>query len=285
MPGSPGGLWRGAEQDVDRNTAESLPLVAFDGERIIQTGELIPVSRPENGIEGDFVVIDILPCPTPAKGDGQLVTTKFIHEDAEVYDLKVEGSSETIGTTAGHQFWSEDRQDFVPISEFQVGEQLELADGTLSRLESLRARNHLETVYNIEIDGEHVYRVGSLGALVHNACRKRYITYRGIDPATGKTYVGRASGPARLNARQILDRRLAGHHRIDTGKVIDQVTGSANRNGRAYKAIRGREQELMDHFRRKGELTTQIRGISEKNLKLPRGKSMIKESRREFGAL
>lgn len=137
-------------------------------------GDVIPVSLPENGIEGDFVVTDILPCPTPAEGDGQLVTTKFIHENAEVYDLKVEGSPETIGTTAGHRFWSEDRQDFVAISEFHVGEQLELADGTLTRLESLRPRSHLETVYNIEIDGEHVYHVGGDGILVHNECAGRH---------------------------------------------------------------------------------------------------------------
>ena len=41
-------------------------------------------------------------CPTPAEGDGQLVTTKFIHENAEVDDLIV---GRTVGIPRRAMAW------------------------------------------------------------------------------------------------------------------------------------------------------------------------------------
>jgi hypothetical protein len=133
-------------------------------------GSTIFVDLPEHGISADFTVREIRPCPTPAAGDGYLVTTKFIHENAEILDLRIEGSDEPIGTTASHPFWSEDRQQFVAAGDLRVGENLLLADDTSRRVESITLRPTRETVYNIEVDGEHVFYVGEDGVLVHNSC-------------------------------------------------------------------------------------------------------------------
>ncbi len=131
-------------------------------------GSTVEVDLPEHGISGLFTVSHILPCPTPNPGDGCLVTTKFIHENAEILDIRIEGSAEAIGTTASHPFWSEDRQEFVPAGELRIGESLLLADDTPGKLASLTRRENRETVYNIEVDGEHVFYVGEDGVLVHN---------------------------------------------------------------------------------------------------------------------
>jgi hypothetical protein len=136
----------------------------------LTVGSTIFVDLPEHGISADFTVREIRPCPTPMAGDGYLVTTKFIHENAEILDLRVEGSDEPIGTTASHPFWSEDRQQFVAAGELRVGENLRLADDTTRKVESLTRRENRETVYNIEVDGEHVFYVGEDGVLVHNSC-------------------------------------------------------------------------------------------------------------------
>ncbi len=133
-------------------------------------GSTVEVDLPEHGISGLFTVTAILPCPTPNPGDGFLVTTKFIHENAEILDLRIEGSDEPIGTTASHPFWSEDRQQFVAAGDLQVGENLLLADDTTRQLFSSTLRPTRENVYNIEIDGEHVFYVGNDGVLVHNTC-------------------------------------------------------------------------------------------------------------------
>ena len=137
----------------------------------LTVGSTIFVDLPEHGISAGFTVSAILPCPTPNPGDGYLVTTKFIHENAEILDLRIEGSADVIGTTASHPFWSEDRQQFIAAGDLRVGENLRLADDTTRKVESLTRRETRETVYNIEVDGEHVFYVGNDGVLVHNSCR------------------------------------------------------------------------------------------------------------------
>ena len=39
-------------------------------------------------------------------------------------DLHVAGLNAPLGVTAGHPFWSEDRQDFVPAGMLRAGERL-----------------------------------------------------------------------------------------------------------------------------------------------------------------
>jgi hypothetical protein len=142
------------------------------GSEPLTVGSTLFVDLPEDDISGDFTVTAIRPCPTPNPGDGYLVTTKFIYENAEILDLRIEGSNKLIGTTASHPFWSEDRQQFVAAGDLRIGENLLLADDTTRKLESLTRRENRETVYNIEVDGEHVFYVGEDGVLVHNSCRR-----------------------------------------------------------------------------------------------------------------
>ena len=65
--------------------------------------------------------------------------------------------------------WSEDRQEWVPLGQLLAGETLRAADGP-AVVVSIAILNHLVPVYNIEVHGQHVYQVGQLGVLVHNAC-------------------------------------------------------------------------------------------------------------------
>ena len=154
---------------AENDAATSDAVAGLPTEPLI-VGSTLFVDLPEHGISADFTVTAILPCPTPNPGDGYLVTTKFIHENAEILDLRIEGSAEAIGTTASHPFWSEDRQQFVPAGELRIGEALLLADDTPRKIFSLTRRETRETVYNIEVDGEHVFYVGEDGVLVHNEC-------------------------------------------------------------------------------------------------------------------
>lgn len=58
----------------------------------------------ELGSVGDAKIVDIARCPTPLDGPGQLVTTIYIHQSADVIDVSVEGVDEPIGTTSNHPF-------------------------------------------------------------------------------------------------------------------------------------------------------------------------------------
>jgi hypothetical protein len=62
-----------------------------------------------------------------------------------------------------------DRNDWVPLGELTEGETLQAASGIATVL-SLALVTCSLSVYNIEVHGEHVYEVGKLGLLVHNAC-------------------------------------------------------------------------------------------------------------------
>jgi hypothetical protein len=109
------------------------------------------------------------PCPAYILGEGRLVTGTFEHSSGEVLNLFIAGEATPIGSTANHPFWSEDRQDFVQAGSLNPGEHLRLADGRTTTLERTEPIAEQLPVYNLEVDGEHVYFVGESGVLVHNA--------------------------------------------------------------------------------------------------------------------
>jgi hypothetical protein len=123
---------------------------------------------PEMGVEGLAEVLSVQPCPTPAPGNGPLVTGVFRHQVDAILDIEIDGR-EKIGTTPNHLWWSEDRQEFVPAELLQEGEQVETRLEGKCRITRITLRDGPQTVYNLEVWGEHVYRVGQLGTLVHNA--------------------------------------------------------------------------------------------------------------------
>lgn len=128
----------------------------------------IHLDLEEMGAKGAAHVLAINTCPMIATGPGNIVTGTFKHSSGNVVDLHIAGVSEPIGTTSNHPFWSEDRQEFVPAEELQVGETLRSAAGKLVYLVSSSARQSEHEVFNLEVECEHVYFVSPLGVLVHN---------------------------------------------------------------------------------------------------------------------
>jgi hypothetical protein len=147
---------------------ELLRPVEWIEENHVQPGGVVSLHLPELGAEGEAEVLSLGPCPPIKSGAGHVVTGRFLHHSASnMLDLRVEGEREPIGVTANHPFWSEDRQAFVPAGELQSGERLRAESG-VSRVASL-TRCPDEAVCNLEVNGQHVYQVSSLGVLVHNS--------------------------------------------------------------------------------------------------------------------
>jgi hypothetical protein len=115
-------------------------------------------------------VVSIDECPSEIEGEGRLVTGRFEHSSAEVLNLYVEGERNPIGTTASHPFWSQDRQAFVSAELLRTTERLRLEDGRTAAVIRIEQLPGTQSVYNLEVDGEHVYHVGLNGVLVHNTC-------------------------------------------------------------------------------------------------------------------
>ena len=136
----------------------------------IKSGNTIYLDLPEMGAVGDASVISVLPAPPIQQGQGNVVTGRFIHQAANCIDLYIDGQDNPIGCTDNHPFWSEDRQDFIPAGQLNQGECVLLYSGETARIAQKLPRPGPETVYNLEIWGEHVYCVGKGGVLVHNNC-------------------------------------------------------------------------------------------------------------------
>ena len=70
--------------------------------------------------------------------------------------------------TAQHPVYSLDRGDFVAAGELSAGERLATLAGPTAVL-GIKPQHKPQTVYNLEVQGQHVFRVTSNGLLVHNS--------------------------------------------------------------------------------------------------------------------
>ena len=135
-------------------------------------GSTIQLTLPGIGLDGPANVLAIDPCPEiePDDGSGRMVVTGTMkHLAPEVLDVFVSGLNEPIGVTAGHSIWSETRQSFVLAADLQPGEQLRTAsEQSAAAIEVHPKRGPPEYVYNLEVDGEHVYHVAENAVLAHN---------------------------------------------------------------------------------------------------------------------
>ena len=76
--------------------------------------------------------------------------------------------------TAQHPVYSLDRGDFVAAGELSAGERLATLAGPTAVLgiqpQHTAGQHTPQTVYNLEVQGQHVFRITSNGLLVHNMC-------------------------------------------------------------------------------------------------------------------
>ena len=138
----------------------------------LRAGELLPLHLAELEVSGPALVTAIEACPPIASGAGSVVTARFVtrevHRLVSVDLLGAGGELETLTGTPVHPVWSLDRGDWVPLAELTEGETLQGHTGPAIVLH-LSLHQAAQPVYNLEIHGEHVYQLGELGVLVHNA--------------------------------------------------------------------------------------------------------------------
>ncbi|MBI3862421.1 MAG: hypothetical protein HY290_11050, partial [Planctomycetia bacterium] len=169
----------------------------FDAESSV--GTIIELDLPELGAEGPAEIVAVRSCPEIEPDDctgRRLVTSVFRHAAANVVDVSTEATDSSIGATANHPFWSEDRQAFIPAGELRSGERLRRADGRIDKVTAIVPRAGPEPVFNLEVDGEHVYFVGTDGLLVHNSYPGNW------------EWVGRRYGPGLENQADRAGRRI-----------------------------------------------------------------------------
>lgn len=126
------------------------------------------------GLDSPAEVVAIDPCPEIEPDDGtgrNVVTGTMAHPAANILHLDITGLDEPLGVTATHPIWSETRHDFIHAGQLEIGEQFRTLTGESATLTAIHPhRGPPETVFNLEVDAQHVYLVADGGLLVHNEC-------------------------------------------------------------------------------------------------------------------
>ena len=166
----------------------------------------VMISVPECGIDGQAELLAVGPCPPIRPGHGPIVTGTFRHASAQVVDVRVTGLDEPIGATGNHPFWSADRQAFVRADALRAGERVRTARG-VAEIVAVESRAEPAPVYNLEVQGTHVYQVAASGVLVHNACPLGEGIYQ-FTSYSGKTYVGQTGNFAGRIEQHLASKKL-----------------------------------------------------------------------------
>ena len=235
---------------------EMLHSLSWMEARTAYTGRKIELEYNALGIHGEGEVIGVSRCPRiPHRPSPShcLVTSKFTHDAGNVIDLQVQGLSSPLAVTDNHPFWAVDHDAFVPASELTVGDRLLTADGQQPAVIGKQKRTSIEPVYNLEVDGEHVYFVGEDGILVHNAydCTAKYSVYLGTNRKGALDWVGISKNLATREAAHKLEKR-----------TIESVVDNAG-----YRQARALEHTLLHELEKKGyKLANTQQGIGPKSM-------------------
>ncbi|MFC7531845.1 polymorphic toxin-type HINT domain-containing protein [Actinoplanes sp. GCM10030250] len=249
---------------------------------LLADGSTAPIEQLQPG--------DTVQATDPVTGESapqQVTATVEGTGDKELIDLTLVGAGSggggppaVVTATAGHKFYSTER-GWIPAAELRDKETLRDASGAEVTVAGRDERSATTTVYNLTVSDTHTYYVqaGDESVLVHNCGEGgtglKYVTYTKVHPVTGKIYSGRTRGYGDPN--DIVAAREAGHHMNDEGfgpavldKWMEATLPVADRHSDlAYQAMRGREQNLIDHFggarSMGGTSGNSINGIAEDN--------------------
>jgi hypothetical protein len=135
-----------------------------DGRRTIH------LELPEMGVSGEAEVLAVSPCPPVEPGVGRVVTGTFRKErnhGLRALHVSVAGEVSCLRVTSGHPVWSVTRGAWIGAGELVPGEALAAWRGEpVAVLANLPEAD--TATWNLEVENEHVYRVGPAGILVHN---------------------------------------------------------------------------------------------------------------------
>lgn len=157
----------------DLQVQELMPLGTLEAEHA-RKGAVIaaPFDASDIGeLTYEAVVESISGCPAIAKGPGRVVLMTMMHERADVRHLTVRddatGEIETLGVTAGHKLYDK-ALGWRPVENLKTGDVLRGVHGDVTVV-GVTGDARSQAVYNMEVEGDHVYYVGAFGALAHNA--------------------------------------------------------------------------------------------------------------------
>ena len=161
----------GTLDDVNIETLQPPEWIAAHKAKV---GSLIPLPLDlvEMGLPETLQakVLALEPCPPISTGPGRVVLTTVNHLNCDVCDLTVEdknGQCETVRSTGYHRFCRESGDQWVHLNELRPGDLIRGRRGALT-IVAISQVSVMHRVYNLTVEGDHVYQVSALGVLAHN---------------------------------------------------------------------------------------------------------------------
>ena len=154
------------------------------------------------------------------------------------------GNKKPFRPTGLHKFYREESDTWAPVTDLLPGEHIRGRFGNLTVL-AVRCVPGIHRVYNLTVEGEHVYSVTALGVLSHNngigggGC--------GATPPQGGTYVLKDGNEVMRSGRTNDLLRRQGEHGRDP--VLKKFDFKIDRRTDNYAQQRGREQILHDKYK------------------------------------
>ncbi|MCP4600756.1 MAG: hypothetical protein GY847_09525 [Proteobacteria bacterium] len=130
-------------------------------------GQEIWLEVPESGIAGFGVVEAIEPSPAIGDGPGRVVLATIRVWSEDVVQVWLKGLDKPLEATADHPVYSVTREAWVGAGELLAGEEIWALGDTALVLE-VDSKRGTYSVFNLEVEGEHVFFVSDLRVLSHN---------------------------------------------------------------------------------------------------------------------
>jgi RHS repeat-associated protein len=157
-----------------------------------------------------------------------VVTRAFITAAAAVIDVAVESESghrEQLRVTLEHPFWVIGRE-WVPAGQLRAGDNLFSQGGQRWRVVEERPVSERQTVFNIEVGGDHSYFVGAAELWVHNTCDAAQLKANAAQGAKGEQIAKVEASKTQSGVQeQVTIKTTGGRTKLDlAGK--DNATGA-----------------------------------------------------------
>lgn len=164
--------WRRVELTLNRDDGSQMAIVLLRPlqwlrDNRVASGRQVPLSLSEMRQEGLANIEDVSECPPIASGDGCVVTGTFASIVHDIVEIRLDSSSEPILCTPEHPFYHAGKQKFVAASQLCVGEMLAGIRGN-PHVQAVTPVKGEFRVHNLEVRGDHVFRVAVQSVLVHN---------------------------------------------------------------------------------------------------------------------
>jgi hypothetical protein len=210
----------------------------------MRAGTMVDLRMTELKADAVAHIVSVSDGPEILPGEGAVVIGRFVtRAGSDLVRVTFADGTQLTGTKT-HPAWSPMDSAWMDLGEFEPGRTVQTRSGTMPVV-SIEEVPDRPPVYNIEVDGEHVYEVTRLGVLVHNNT-PLCVQLKEAQAALEKVRLARAAAKNDLDAwKAIRDgERVGTQARLDANEAMKSARGKVGGLANSEKNAAKRVQEI-----------------------------------------